>query len=162
PPHLEALPDGTPAPLRRLIARCLEKDPRQRLQAIGEARILLSGPMAADEAAIAPMPAAARRKSAIFAWCAAALCALGLAALAWVYFRERPPPAAVVRFQIPVPADTRVAGSVRVSPDGRRVAFRNITRRNQIWVRSLDELEARELAGTDGADGDIFWSPDSG
>src|SRR5215472_13215003 len=36
--------EGLPAPVRSLIARCLEKNPRQRLQAIGEARIALENP----------------------------------------------------------------------------------------------------------------------
>src|SRR5687767_2920867 len=38
-PKWTALPEGTPAALRRLIRRCLQKDPKRRLQAIGEARI---------------------------------------------------------------------------------------------------------------------------
>ena len=38
-PNWQALPAGTPAALRRLVGRCLEKDPRRRLQAIGEARV---------------------------------------------------------------------------------------------------------------------------
>ena len=37
-----ALPTNTPAPLRRLLERCLDRDPKQRLRDIGEARVVLS------------------------------------------------------------------------------------------------------------------------
>jgi serine/threonine-protein kinase len=40
-PTWEGLPSDTPAPVRKLLQRCLERDPRQRLQAVGEARILI-------------------------------------------------------------------------------------------------------------------------
>ncbi|MBD3857081.1 MAG: serine/threonine protein kinase, partial [Acidobacteria bacterium] len=38
-PDLEAVPPSTPAALRRLVARCLEKEPKNRLQWIGDARL---------------------------------------------------------------------------------------------------------------------------
>src|SRR5712692_11109928 len=40
-PDWDALPSGTPASIRKLVRRCLTKDRKQRLQAIGEARIVL-------------------------------------------------------------------------------------------------------------------------
>src|SRR5262249_29703771 len=43
-PDWSAIPGPTPAPVRNLIARCLERDPRQRLRDIGEARILIESP----------------------------------------------------------------------------------------------------------------------
>ncbi len=42
PPDLEAVPQDTPPPVRRLLARCLDKDPRNRLQWIGDARLELT------------------------------------------------------------------------------------------------------------------------
>jgi serine/threonine protein kinase len=39
-----ALPADTPPNLRYLLRRCLVKDPRNRLQAIGEARIIMDAP----------------------------------------------------------------------------------------------------------------------
>ena len=38
---LDALPGDTPARLKELIGRCLKKKPKQRLQAIGDARVVL-------------------------------------------------------------------------------------------------------------------------
>src|ERR1700694_4377739 len=50
-PKLEAVPTE----LRGLVARCLNKDPRQRLQAIGEARIALENPAPPSVVQPAPM-----------------------------------------------------------------------------------------------------------
>src|SRR5262249_27943430 len=48
-PDWSALPSGTPPPICKLIRRCLTKDRRQRLQAIGEARIIIADPKSSDE-----------------------------------------------------------------------------------------------------------------
>src|SRR5262249_42032679 len=59
-PDWSALPPSTPSRVRDLLARCLERDPRQRLRDIGEARVLLSGrlepeaPVIADRASSRP------------------------------------------------------------------------------------------------------------
>ena len=45
-PDWRALPDATPASIRTLLQRCFEKDPRQRLRDIGDARIELDAAMA--------------------------------------------------------------------------------------------------------------------
>jgi len=53
--------------------------------------------------------------------------------------------------------------AVVLSPDGRRMAFEapGPDGRTLLWVRSLDALDARPLAGTEGAAPALFWSPDS-
>jgi len=51
--------------------------------------------------------------------------------------------------------------SFAVSPDGRKLAFTAASSgKVMLWVRTLDSLEARPLAGTDNAAWP-FWSPDS-
>jgi serine/threonine protein kinase len=55
PVDLDALPKSVPATLRRLIARCLERDPKSRLRDIGEARIALESP-APTEAVVTAAP----------------------------------------------------------------------------------------------------------
>src|SRR5262249_20195733 len=62
-PNLDLLPRGTPKAIRRLIRRCLEKDPKRRLQAIGEARILLADPLEEDTSDNAPAAGRARVSS---------------------------------------------------------------------------------------------------
>ena len=96
---------------------------------------------------------------------AAAVFGLAFAALAFVHFTQKPPAAEIIRFQISPPDKSAFAGndSANVSPDGRRIAFQS--RRpdgvTQLWVRSLDSLESKPLAGTEGVTNASFWSPDS-
>ena len=68
-----ALPADLPAPVRRMLRRCLDKDPRHRLSAIGDARIELEDAMATPAEA-APLPTPRR-------WSRVALSMLALAFL---------------------------------------------------------------------------------
>jgi Tol biopolymer transport system component len=88
---------------------------------------------------------------------------IALAALALVHFRETQPEPRIVRFQIPVPENTRIASAPVLSPDGKFVAFVTLSTDlgSRIWVRQLDTLETRALPGTENARENIFWSPDS-
>jgi serine/threonine protein kinase len=54
-PPMDALPSNTPPPVRRLLERCLERDPRLRLRDIGEARILLASPRSRSPASPASL-----------------------------------------------------------------------------------------------------------
>jgi Tol biopolymer transport system component len=151
---LDRLPAGTPPAVRHLIARCLEKDPRQRIQAIGEARIALSSPL--EETATA-VPSRASK----LPWYVAAALLLALAALSFRHFREQTHDAPIVRFQVSAPDGSQLGASMSLSPDGRRLAFRARDEAGyRIWVRALDSLDAHPLAGTEGAIW-MFWSPDS-
>jgi WD40-like Beta Propeller Repeat len=80
----------------------------------------------------------------------------------WVLTRPAPPaPAPPMRFAIPAPEKTTLANSLSLSPDGRHLAFMaRAGGQNQIWVRSLDTMDARFLTGSDNFTG-FFWSPDS-
>jgi eukaryotic-like serine/threonine-protein kinase len=49
---LEELPAATPASVRALLGRCLNKDPRQRLRDIGDARLALEGAGSAERAQV--------------------------------------------------------------------------------------------------------------
>jgi serine/threonine-protein kinase len=142
------LPPATPAMVRRLLARCLERDPRRRLRDIGEARIALEA--TADE------PVAAPRPRARWPFVASGL-AIALAAVTAGWFMR--PPAAPVLRKLDVAAEGLSVDEIHgpaISPDGRRVAY---FAGRTIRVRDLDRAEARELPGTDGAR-DVFWSPD--
>jgi Tol biopolymer transport system component len=165
------LPDATPWAVRFLLRHCLERDSRERLRHIGDARIALAESRdrlagGEDEGHPAAAPSAWRRWLPL----AAALVVL-VAALALVTARSGPGPAApprVVRGAINPPSGAEFnflgenAGPVVASPDGKRVAFvaRRPGRRNTLWVRELDAGEARELPGTEGAYRP-FWSADS-
>src|SRR5439155_22978519 len=83
-PNLDGLPADTPPTIRRLLRRCLEKDPQRRLQAIGEARIAIDE-APADEALAtpAPLPATVRRDAAWWRLAIAILPVLILGGLLW-------------------------------------------------------------------------------
>src|SRR6185369_7896982 len=103
-----------PAEVRRLLRRCLERDPKQRLRDIGEARFLL------EESDSPQIPASTRGRP---YWAAAAVVFLiAFAALAAVHFRETPQPPPNVRFQIQPPEKGEFAFP-KLSPDGRMLAF---------------------------------------
>ena len=168
-PDLEALPDSVPVPLRRLVARCLEKDPRRRLQAIGEARIVLEGPMdePPEEAASSTGASDAPPTRSVRLWqAAAALLLIAAAAFAWLALRSTPQTRQVIRADIPAPDGTAFdldpggPGAVAVSPDGTQMVFSARDEAGQIllWVRRLSDSSARPLPGTE--DGAYpFWSP---
>lgn len=166
PIELHELPQDTPGAVRDLLRRCLNRDVRSRLRDIGDARIAiedaLSGPESRPDGSTAfspPQPRFSRISAAV-----AAVLALALAALAFVHFREQPAPAELIRFQI-AKQEGQLGNVSSVSPDGRRLAFSATgpDKRWAIWVRSLDTLEARRLAGTEGVgrNPSLFWSPDS-
>jgi Tol biopolymer transport system component len=160
---LKTEPDLTqvPAKVRRLLQACLQKDPKQRLQAIGDWKLML-----AEDAPIATVPAPSRLG--MTGWVAAAVLLVALAALAFVHFREKPPVAELTRFQIPMPANETFQSAVapqEVSPDGRGLAFiaADADGKRHLWIRSLDSLDARVLPGVEIASGPLpfFWSFDS-
>jgi serine/threonine protein kinase/Tol biopolymer transport system component len=158
-PDWAALPAAAPDYLRRLLKRTLVKDRKQRLQAAGEARIILANPE--QDAGPSEGSRASSSKWSILAWAMAVLLAIVAASLAFIHFREKPPVAELLRFQISGPEKVTLAG-LRLSPDGRRLAFvgRMQDGRSLIWLRSLDQLEAHPLSGTEGG-ASPFWSPDS-
>jgi eukaryotic-like serine/threonine-protein kinase len=145
-----------PAKVRRLFQACLQKDPKQRLQAISDWKLMLAeGEPATTAPARSPL-----------GWVSATVvAALALAALAFVHFREKPPVKQMMRFEIPAPANATFSEDtfLAVSPDGRKIAFiaTGADRKSMLWVRPLDTEEARPLAGTEDATGFPFWSPDS-
>ena len=154
---LRLLPPETPASIRRLLRRCLERDRKRRLPDIAVARLEIDD--AQEAAPVAPAPS---RSSNRLLWAALAVACTAAVALAVVHFREASPSAPMVRFQIPLPAKTKFAGHLALSPNGRVAAFAatgedDVT---SVWVRPLDTLEARQVPGTEGA-GYLFWSPDS-
>jgi serine/threonine protein kinase/Tol biopolymer transport system component len=156
-PNLAAVP----APVRRLLKSCLEKDPRHRLRDIGDAWKLL-------EDAPASQPETPRPTSKPLAWMAASgVLLLALAAVSFSHFSEAPPEPRVVHTNILPPDNTTFqftqgVGLFALSPDGRRLVFgaRTADGKNPLYVRSLDSAAAQPLAGTDGASFP-FWSPDS-
>ncbi len=173
-PDWSLLPSSTPERVRVLLQRCLQKDPKQRLRDIGEARItldeVLSGaPETASVAAAMMAPAPFWRRT--LPWSLLGATAVALAIVAWAPWRAGTTRtgAALMRFEVPVPKNAQVeptkASVFALSPDGRQLAFvaSAADGGSQIWVRPLDSLEAHPLAGTESSSviEGLIWSPDS-
>jgi Tol biopolymer transport system component len=155
--------DRVPARIRPLVRRCLVKDPRHRLRDIADFDLALE---AADGAAVTSEASLAPRASRRWLpWSVAALLLAALAPIAFVHLREQPRAAPPMRFQIPPTVALATAGNVALSPDGRHLAFQAVGADGvvRIWIRSLESLEVRPLAGSETAANapPFFWSPDS-
>jgi Tol biopolymer transport system component len=154
-PNLEALPTSAPPHMRRLLERCLRKDPSKRLRDIGEARIAIDEPESAPPAT----PVAVERARSWIPW---ALFGIAMVAGGLAYFWRETPRAGAVTLTIPPPVDAAFSGlgGPAASPDGNRIAFvATSSRVARVWIRSLDNLQARPVAGTEGASS-VFWSAD--
>jgi Tol biopolymer transport system component len=165
-PNWAALPKETPASIRRLVRRALEKDRRSRLADIADARLEIDDaarePSAVNSARVqASIP---RGHQAIWAATVVALF-LTSAALGVRVFFAPAAQAPAVRFDVVPPEGVTlpIVSVPQLSPDGRTLAFVGTLRsQSVIWVRSLDARTAQPLSGTEGAQSlPIFWSPDS-
>jgi len=182
-PEWNALSPSTPHALRRLLRRCLEKNPRERLQAIGDARLDIADALRDGPEKESAATTAAPRRSFLPLLGAVAATALIVASATWALkpatsdsdvrvtralidsnaFDHRPPAK---------PGEARAAirpdrTSLALSPDGRILVFRGIAvdvnpgggTQSVLFVRSLDSLTATPIATTTGADSP-FFSPD--
>ena len=165
---LSALPPSTPAPVRRLLRRCLERDRRRRMRDAGEAvsdleAAAASPPEAQPEAAAgtAEPPAPPRRWRTRIAWAAAGLALGGLAATAALWtLAPSPGPSGVKRIPFTLPTPMARGTTFAVSPDGSTLVYVGRDgRTRQLMARRMDQLDAQPLAGTEGAL-DPFFSPD--
>ncbi|MBI5084251.1 MAG: protein kinase [Acidobacteria bacterium] len=165
PEPLTALRAGLPVELDRVVGRCLAKDPGERYQHADDLLVdlrRLSRPSVTTAAG-----KAARKKRQSWGWVVAGALAVALAgSVSWQVIDSHPGSAAggpVRRFQLEAEFDPGKPGTTdtvmppAISPDGTMVAF---VKQASIWIRDLDRLEARKLAGTEGG-GAPFWSPDS-
>jgi serine/threonine protein kinase len=155
------LPPGLPVNVRRVLRRCLRKQPRDRFHDIADVRLELAE---APETEASPSEGAPRspwpRRA--LPW-ALALVAAGVAT--WLGLRssdERSSPRTVVASILPPPgAEFLTERGLALSPDGRDLVFaaRDEQGATELWLRRLDDPAARKLAGTEEG-GAPFWSPD--
>jgi Tol biopolymer transport system component len=156
-PDLSKLPAAVPAHVRRVIARCFEKDPKRRARDIAEVALQLEGGVGA---AVVPASARGMNWAVVAVVGMFAVAALGVALVLWSAPPPAPPPPVEFTFG-PPPNHTFTAVRPSVSPDGRSIAFlaRDAAGTTSLWIRPLDGAP-RRLEGTQGITGEASWSPD--
>ena len=168
-PAFDALPPHVPPSVRRLLRRCLEKDPSRRLDSMRDARLEIDD---SHEAATLEQPVRRRRSMALLT--AGALVAIpGLVFLGYLLGRTPTPtsaPPAHLELSVapaaslggpPSPSDRPTRHALVVTSDGTRIVFVGAAgATSQLYVRSLDARQANAIAGTAGAH-TPFLSPDN-
>jgi Tol biopolymer transport system component len=163
-PNWSRLPPNTPIPIRALLQRCLQKDPRQRLQAIGEARIVIEGTLAGktgvddDRAKVSTTEKSHPAVAGILGFVAGAVL---VATVGWWIVRPSSMPAGM-HFSA-VTSFAGVQAQPALSPDGRSVAF--ISNRDghyNIYVGLVRGGELVQITHDAAMKSRPLWSPDGG
>lgn len=164
PPEVSKLNPALPPGLSRVVRHCLEKRAEDRFESARDLAFALEAvseaPPAVIEAQIVRKKPWSRTRA---AWLAAGAVAIGLGLGIATGIRLSGPAEPRQRVQYQIHPPPGILTDVRLSPDGRYLAFLNLTgsRSGRVWLRALDSLEARSLTD-DGANyGVLMWSPDS-
>jgi Tol biopolymer transport system component len=162
-PDWQALPAATPVKIRDLLRRCLQKDKALRMRDAGDASIEIQEGLTAPPTAVALTAARGWRER--LAWPTAAILALTIIALVILLVLRPPKPQKPMRLSTEIGVDaslyTGLGPSALLSPDGTRLALvaAGSDQKRRIYVRSLEQLQATALSGTENAR-DPFFSPD--
>lgn len=156
-PDWDWLPESTPASVRRLLRRCLSKDPHRRYRDVWDVRFQIEETLnepeeSLEDVVIAPAPSALSR---IAPWLTVGFFALLATAVGiWTWnATDAPAPGPVTKLRLSTPP---LQGNLAVSPDGSKLAY---PANGRLYVRPMDQLDAKALDGTDGAT-NPFFSPD--
>ena len=162
-PDWEALPESTPQGIHRLLRRCLDKDPHERLRDIGDARIVIRYALSepSDDSPVGVTTASPVWWRRNIPWAVAALLAILLALSSW---ELTPEPTKPMRFSLNLPSPFAGQGGLyrmALSPDRNHLVYlgRRSGHQQEIYLRPLDQLEATPIEGTEGATS-LFLSPD--
>ena len=177
-PNWAALPAETPPRIRELLQRCLDKDPRNRLRDIGDARVELKRSIAGSVATSQIDPAVSgeirpveqKRTAPIWGWVASLLIAAAAGAVLWPMVSGTTGSRgsggeSVARFSVSIPQKlTDVA--YRLSPTGGLVVFRarsSVAESDEsvskLYSRRFEEFEVLPFEGSEGVN-QFSFSPD--
>jgi len=159
-PDWTTLPPGTPPPVRHVLSRCLEKDPKHRWRDIGDVSIELDDLEAWRPQTDSASPKVSRAGERA-AW-ALLVTLTAVVAAVWTPLSHAPPAPAEVRFSLSFPRGvTPDFAQLAISPDGQQIVVAPGVggQPTPLWLRPLASTSGRLLTGTEGASLP-FWSPD--
>ena len=159
PPELA---DSVAPALRKTIQRCVEKQPDLRFQSARDLAFALDT-LSARDSSTSEIKSGRRPAQFNWRWAAiAAALAVLVGTVTWIVRSPAPaPPGQMRRFLVPPPLDALI-NDFAISPDGRHLvmaAARPVPDVRRLYLRSFDQVEPRELPGTEGATMP-FFSPD--
>ena len=162
-PEWKALSAETPSVVRRLLQRCLMRDAQRRLRDIGEARIAIEEYLT-DPSDVIVQPGAGTVPpvpQSKLPWVVATFVLTAIVAIIATWLLKPTEPGLLTHFTHRLPEGQSFTNStqqlVAISPDGRKVIY---VANRQLFLRNLDELEARPIQGTDEDPENPFFSPD--
>jgi serine/threonine protein kinase/Tol biopolymer transport system component len=163
-PEWENLPPNLHSRIQLLLERCLKKEPKNRYSGISDARVDVQEVLD-DPSGIFAQPARLvepqRKLQTIFPWVAvtAILCLIIAGVAVWKLKPSEP--RQVVRFSYELPEGQQFSNldypAIAVTADGARFAY---STPNGIYLRSVNELAAKLVVGTEGETQQPFFSPD--
>ncbi len=163
-PDWSRVPATTPPSVLRLLQRCLQKDPRRRLQAIGDARFDIDEALSAPSSAVTAKPSVPRERL-VRVLAVAGLASSAVLGVLLLRARAPEPHSVPLSAAIPLPEGRYLDGvgppELALSKDGRTLAFlaREANGSQQLYVRPLSEAHATLVPGSETAEGP-FFSPD--
>ena len=164
--NLDLLPVNIHPRVREVLSRCLQKEQKKRYGGIGEAQYEIERVLADPGGVFAqPVSKAESRINlrSIISWVAAAVILTAIIVGAVIWKMRTPEPRQVMRSEYVLPEDQQLILSnsglteLAVSPDGSQFAYSTT---EGIYIRSMNELDARLISGTDPAAQSLFFSPD--
>jgi serine/threonine-protein kinase len=164
-PDLSAIPANLNPRLTDLVRRCLEKNPKQRWQAVGDLRMELESiaTVPRAEPSLAMFGPTPLWKRLVPVAAGVALTAAATSA-AWWHFRADPPARIVTRFAVPIGEGSIFTNFgrrvVSISPDGTRFVF---SANGRLYLREMSDTAAKTIPGTEAASNGVanpIFSPD--
>jgi serine/threonine protein kinase len=155
---LDLLPANLHPRVREVITRCLQKDLKKRYSGITDARYEIEQALV-DSGGVLVQPIIAaepREKSRTMLWIAVAVVLTAIVVGLAIWKLKPSEPRQVMRFEYDLPEDQQLSG-LAVSPDGKQFLY---STPKGLYVRSLGQLAAQLISGTEGNNADPFYSPD--
>jgi serine/threonine protein kinase len=164
-PEWQTLPSNLHPRIRFLLERCLKKESKKRYHDIADARVDIQEVLADPSGVFVQTVTTSKPRKRLrvgLSWVATALILGGIIVGVSVWYLKPSEPRRVMRFDYDVPegqqfSDVTYQPSLAISPDGRQIVYGTP---KGLYLRSIDELTAKPIAGTEGATGGPFFSPD--